>query len=64
MHLNMSYSDVRSMPIRYRKWFLDRLKKYFEKQSEMYKGQDSSTKTDSNFDDFNKFNDMLDKKFS
>ena len=64
MHLNMSYSDVRSMPIRYRKWFLKRLKRHFDKQSAMYDQKDTSKQNESNYDGFNKFSEMLDKKFS
>ena len=33
----MSYSDVRSMPLPYRRWFLDRLVKEFKKQSDARK---------------------------
>ena len=64
MHLNMSYSDVRSMPVRYRKWFLERLKKYFDKQSAMYERKDASKQNESNYEGLNKFSEMLDKKFS
>ena len=30
----MSHSDVRSLPITYRRWFLTRLKEEFEKRAE------------------------------
>jgi hypothetical protein len=30
MHLNMSYSEVRNMPTAYRRWYIDRLVKYFK----------------------------------
>ncbi len=33
----MSYSDVRSLPITYRRWFLTRLAKEFEKKAEQNK---------------------------
>jgi hypothetical protein len=32
-HLGMSYSDVRNLPVPYRKWYLDRLVREFEKKS-------------------------------
>ena len=38
MHLNMSYTDIRSLPIRYRRWFIERLAKHFEAQNEITKG--------------------------
>tara|TARA_Y100000310_G_scaffold100567_1_gene98414 strand:+ start:629 stop:832 length:204 start_codon:yes stop_codon:yes gene_type:complete len=38
----MAYSDVRSLPIRYRKWFLTRLKDEFEKNSEASKKRKNS----------------------
>ena len=30
MHLNMSYSEVRNMPTAYRRWYIERLVKYFK----------------------------------
>lgn len=32
----MPYSDVRSLPIPYRRWFIDRLISEFEKKKEAY----------------------------
>lgn len=34
MHLNMSHSEVRRLPVRYRHWYLDRLAKHFKDQKE------------------------------
>ena len=34
MHLNMSYSEVRSLPVRYRHWYMDRLLKHFREKNE------------------------------
>jgi hypothetical protein len=34
MHLNMSYLEVKQLPIRYRRWFLDRIVKHFKEQNE------------------------------
>ena len=64
MHLNMSYSDIRAMPVRYRKWFLQRLSKHYEKQSEVYNRQLSSKEQTRDADGFDKFNEMINKKFS
>ena len=40
----MSYSDVRSMPLPYRRWFLERLAKEFKKQSEARKKASDESK--------------------
>lgn len=37
----MSYSDVRSMPISYRRWFLSRLTEEFKRQEEEQKKLES-----------------------
>jgi len=36
-HLKMSYSDIRNLPITYRRWFLSRLAEEFEKKAERNK---------------------------
>ena len=36
-HLNMSYSDIRSLPLPYRRWFIERLSDEFKKTSEAKK---------------------------
>jgi len=42
----MSYTEVRNLPLRYRRWFLERLLKHFETQREKHSKppQDSSKK--------------------
>ena len=45
MHLNMSYSDIRSLPIRYRRWFIDRLSRHFDQQRSMRKSGDTRSKS-------------------
>ena len=42
----MSYSEVRNMPVRYRRWFLDRLVKEFKDQSEARKKNQNSNDSD------------------
>ena len=32
--MRMSYETVMHMPVRFRRWFIDRLVKYYEKQPE------------------------------
>ena len=46
-HLNMSYADVKSLPIMYRRWFLDRLAKEFNNEVESRKKarNESSSRT-------------------
>ena len=41
-HLRMSYSDTREMPIRYRRWFINRLKEEFEKKEKLSKENQNS----------------------
>ena len=41
-HLGMSYSDVRSLPVPYRKWYLDRLTKEFQRKADSAKKRVSS----------------------
>lgn len=33
-HLKMSYSDIRSLPVPYRRWFIERISKEFKDQNE------------------------------
>ena len=33
-HLKMTYSDIRSLPVPYRRWFIDRIAKEFRDQNE------------------------------
>ena len=35
LHLNMSYSEVKQLPIQYRKWFLGRLVKHFNDKNDV-----------------------------
>ena len=61
----MSYTEIRSLPTRYRIWYLKRLTKHYEKQSELYnRSRDSGKTKKDNMDGFDKFNQMIDKKFS
>jgi hypothetical protein len=59
MHLRMSLSDIHNLPVRYRKWYMDRLVKHFTKNSEpkpVDKSQDAKN--------FAKFQDQIMKKLS
>jgi hypothetical protein len=46
LHLNMSYSEVKSLPIRYRHWYLKRLAKHFKEKNDIYKSKDNFENTD------------------
>ena len=61
MHLGMSYSEVRGLPIRYRRWFIERLSKHFKDQNESM--QEKSDANHSNSKSFEDYQTMLDKKF-
>ena len=41
-HLGMSYSDVRSLPIPYRRWFIDRLVEDFKKKKKLSENRSTS----------------------
>jgi len=65
MHLNMSYQDIRRMPTRYRHWYINRLVKHFDKRNQMYEeAVKPSNQPSSDSAGFDKFNQMLENKFS
>ena len=65
MNMNFTYLDIRMMPTRYRQWYIKRLVKHFEKRESMYNaGKSSPSKNQSDMSGFDKFNDMINKKFS
>ena len=43
----MSYLEVKQLPIRYRRWFLDRIVKHFKEQNERL-NKDKNTSNESN----------------
>ena len=60
-HLNMSYSEVKNLPIAYRKWYIDRLVEEFRKKNDANDTADQ----DGNHDNMNKlrqYEDMLSNK--
>jgi len=64
MHLNMSYSEVKSLPIRYRHWYLNRLTRHFEDRQELYestKNKNSKSKSE-NLDKFAQFESQINNK--
>ena len=60
MHLNMSYSEVRGIPVRYRRWFIERLLKYYEDKNDPDKRRGASAE---NNRAFSQYQEQLNKKF-
>ena len=69
MHLGTSYSEVRKMPIVYRKWFVKRLIKHFndmnERQNQMSsKNKNSTDRAKISGNDIDNFEASINRKFS
>ena len=66
LHLNMNYSEVYSLPIRYRHWYLDRLAKHFETKNKIMEDAQSSASSSSvseNISNLDKFEAQMSNKF-
>jgi len=62
----MDYQTVRSLPIRYRRWFLERLVKDFEERKKARSGESVGTDNQSVGEKMNKlskFEEMMSNKF-
>jgi len=59
MHLGMSYTELRRLPVRYRTWYINRLSKHFKDKNESRQNT-SSNSFDS--DAFSKFEKTVNKK--
>lgn len=64
MNMNFTYQDIRMMPTRYRHWYLKRLVKHYEKRNNMYEQANNPSTNNTDMAGFDKFNDMMNKKFS
>ena len=42
----MNYSDIREMPLRYRRWFINRLREEFEKKEQLSKESQNAQRGD------------------
>ena len=64
MHLNMSYSEVKNLPIRYRHWYLNRLARHFEERNQLQESAKNSSKTSNseNLDKFAQFESQINNK--
>ncbi len=61
MHLNMQYSDIKKLPVRYRKWYIERLVKHFK---QMNSKNNKPQETDREFDKLAMFEDQIKKKMT
>ena len=60
----MSFSEVKSLPIRYRHWYLNRLTRHFEEKNKLYDSVKNSSKTSKsdNLDKFAQFESQINNK--
>lgn len=67
LHLNMSYSEVHKLPIRYRTWFLRRLVKHFDDKNKAFEdvrnGGNKNSNSGNQMDMLNKFEAGIKNKF-
>lgn len=61
LHLNMSYTEVRKLPTRYRHWYLNRLVRHFKDRNNPESR--SENQSSDNMQNLKKYEDMLKKKF-
>ena len=63
----MSYSEVHRLPIRYRRWYLDRLKRHFEEKNKAYEKSNQPIKPNKNSNDgdlFSRFESQVKNKLT
>jgi hypothetical protein len=60
----MSHSEVKRLPIRYRKWYLERLAKHFKSINEKRGKESINDPQPLSVDNFSKFDDLVSKKLS
>jgi len=58
MHLNMSYSELQKMPVRYRHWFVKRLSKHFDQKNKAA----TPKKQSENFAPLTRIEEIINKK--
>tara|TARA_Y100001972_G_C7417384_1_gene215865 strand:- start:175 stop:354 length:180 start_codon:yes stop_codon:yes gene_type:complete len=59
----MSHSEVRSLPVRYRRWYLDRLARHFKEQNEKY-NKNFNNEGDKDMGAFAEFEKQINSKLS
>jgi len=63
----MSYSEVHRLPIRYRRWYLDRLKRHFEEKNKAYEKSNQPISPNKNSNDgdlFSRFESQVKNKLT
>jgi hypothetical protein len=68
MHLGMSYSEIRTIPVAYRQWFVKRLIKHFDdankRQDQVATNKNSSERAKISGSDIDNFENAINRKFS
>lgn len=68
MHLGMSYSEIRTIPVAYRQWFVKRLIKHFDdankRQDQVANNKNSSERAKISGSDIDNFENAINRKFS
>ena len=64
MHLNMSHSEVKMLPIRYRNWYLNRLARHFEEKNKLHESvkNNGNNNNHGNLDKFAQFESQINNK--
>ena len=62
MHLGMTYTEVRRLPVRYRTWFINRLSKHFKDKTEARQNRGNQSQNTFNRDAFDKFEKTVNQK--
>ncbi len=63
MHLGMSYTEVRLLPTRYRRWYIDRLLKHFKDKNTARNNEEPDANVSNNMQSLGDYQNMLDQKF-
>ena len=59
----MSYSEVKNLPVRYRRWFIDRLVKESKDRKESHSNSKNTKNLSSNVNKLNEYEKILSDKF-
>jgi len=60
----MNYKEVKELPIRYRRWFIERLSKHFRMVNEKKGNASTDSPKPLNVSELNKFEDLVGKKLA
>jgi hypothetical protein len=62
MHLGMSYTELRRLPVRYRTWYVKRLSKHFEDKKKAMENRSSNSQSSPDMSSLDKFEKMINQK--